>query len=158
MENRTLALVAGLVALAVLIIGGVSLLGKHQSELHFTLVFKDAKQLRPGQFLVYRGTRIGKVQTVDLDPTGTIRVQIQVTSKYRNLVHQEATFVIEKPAIADISGEHQVTMSDSGSKRTPIVEGSVLQGSEGWLSDLAEKARETLTKATDRLRDAFPSK
>jgi hypothetical protein len=155
MQNRKVLLAVAVVLLVTLVFGGACQFRGQSGDLHFTLIFKDAKQLRPGQFLVYKGMRIGKVQNVDLDPSGSVRVQIQVSSKYRDLVHQEAAFVIEKPTIADISGEHQVTMSDSVSKGTPIVEGSVLQGSEGWLSDLAGNAKDAIARAAEGVRDAI---
>jgi hypothetical protein len=133
------------VALIAVVAGGsFFLFHKQYGPLNFTLMFKDAKQLRPGQFVVYRGVRIGEVKSVELDGPDNVRVRVQIEHQHAKLVYQEAVFKIEKPKFIDISGEMQVTVSDSGSTHTPITEDSVLRGQEGFFDELVKRGKELL--------------
>ncbi len=124
------------------------------TELHFTLTFKDAQQLRPGQFFLYKGVRIGQATSVTLDGSGVVKVSMTVDETHREQVYREATFTIEKLSLLNPSGEHQIVMTDGGDTHTPIEEGAVIAGSEGWLSDAAEKAGQLVNTATDLASDA----
>lgn len=135
-----------LIVLGVVAGGSFFLYRNHYGPLNFTLMFKDAKQLRPGQFVVYRGVRIGAVKSVDLDGPDNVRVRVEIEQEHAKLVYQEAVFKIEKPKLLDISGEMQVTVSDSGSTHTPITEGAVLRGQEGFFDELVKRGKEMLGK------------
>ena len=118
------------------------------TELHLVLTFKDANGLRPGQFVIYKGVRIGEVTAVDLQDS-LVRVNIVVNEKYRDQIYQEATFTIEKLSAINPTGEHQVLMSDKGNVRTPVMEGSVLVGTEGWFAQVAGALKDAATSAAD---------
>lgn len=132
---------------ALALVAGLALTGTlyvvHQrtnGPLEFTITFKDAKQLRAGQFVVYNGVRIGEVRSVDL-VAGRVEVQVGVDSKYRDSVYQEALYTIERPSFTDITGERQITVSDAGRSRTPVQRASVIQGNESTLPIVIERAR-----------------
>ncbi len=108
--------------------------------LHFLVKFKDAKSLRPGQFLIYKGVRIGEVTAVDLDASG-VKVNLTVDETHRPQVYKEAKFTIETLTLLNPTGEHQVVMADDGDVRTPMEDGTVVAGSEGWLSDIGDSIK-----------------
>ena len=110
--------------------------------LDFVVTFRDARGLQPGQALVYKGVRIGEVRSVDIEPSGAVRVGVRVSRQYRDGVCREAAFVIESPrGWLDTSGVRQITVSDRGGSRTPIRSGDVLQGSDGLLDELLGQAK-----------------
>ena len=147
MHRSTIVYVLILLSVAVLRCGGLEE-PEPPTELRFVLTFKDANGLRPGQFVIYRGVRIGEVTAVDLKDS-MVRVNIIVNEKYRDQIYQEATFTIEKLSVINPTGEHQVTMSDKGNVRTPVMEGSVLAGTEGWFDRVAGSLRDAATSAAD---------
>jgi hypothetical protein len=118
------------------------------APLDFTLTFKDAAGLGPGQNVSYRGIAIGKVRTIALEPNGPVRVEVRIEPRYTNVVYREASFRIEKPGgVTDLSGERQVTVRDQGGARTPIRNGEIVAGSDGVLSDWGGKIGELGRKA-----------
>jgi hypothetical protein len=140
---KSTRLVIAIISLVVVIGGGAAFMmyRNHYGPLAFTLTFKDAKQLRPGQFVIYKGVRVGEVKNVQLNNAGMIEVAVVLDSDHRMQVCAESTFRIEKPSLLDLSGEHQVTVSDNEATCTPIVRGSVLQGSEGMFDDLVKRGK-----------------
>ncbi len=136
--NRTMLYVISGVIVIALVAGGVFLY-RQKGPLSFTLVFEDGKQIQTGQFLIYKGVRIGEVKSVDLKDNQA-RVIVEVYAAHRQVAYQEAAFRIEQRDL--ISGEHQITMEDIGSVRTPIVQNSVLRGSEGRIDTLIRQGKE----------------
>jgi hypothetical protein len=124
-----------------------------ETPLMFTLTFKDAQGLQPGQFLVYKGIRIGEVTDVGFDQGGSVKVEIKVNTKYRNAVYQEAEFVIQKSSgVVDVSGERQVTMNDRSGFRTPLKGGEIIVGSEGGLDHWINKIKDAGTDMWDAVK------
>lgn len=115
------------------------------ADLNFTLTFKKANGLRPGQFLTYKGVRIGEVTSVDIDATGVVAVGVLVEAKYRAQVCKEATFKIEKLSMINPTGEHQVTMSVSSTTLTPVENGMIIAGTEGWIDQAIDRGK-SITK------------
>lgn len=116
--------------------------------LQFIVTFKDANNLRPGQSLIYKGVRIGHVAAVDL-AGDAVNVKLVVDENRRTVVYKEAKFSIEKVSLINATGEHQVVMSDTGNIRTPMEAGTVIVGSEGWLSDAANRVKDKVTSAVN---------
>jgi ABC-type transporter Mla subunit MlaD len=110
--------------------------------LDFIVTFRDAKGLQPGQAVVYKGIRIGEVRSVDIEPSGTVRIGVRVSRRYRDSVCREAAFLIENPrGWLDTSVERQITVTDRGGSRTPIRGGDIIEGSDGPLGQLLEQAK-----------------
>jgi hypothetical protein len=131
--------------LFVFVVGVLIGCGK-EKPLSFTVTFSDAKNLQQGQFLVYKGIRIGEVISVGLDEGGAVRVDVTVDDKYRTTVYQEAEFSIEKPSgVVDLSGERQLTMNDRSGVRTPLKGGEIIVGSEGGLDHWINKIKDAGT-------------
>jgi len=116
------------------------------AELNVVLTFKDANGLRPGQFLVYKGVRVGEVTAVDLDGS-LVKVHVEVGEKHRDQISKEATSTIEKLTFINPTGEHQLVMSDVGGVRTPVEEGTVIVGSEGLISTITNATTSALHSA-----------
>jgi hypothetical protein len=114
----------------------------------FTLVFRDAAGLKPGQFLVLQGVRVGEVGGVNL-AGGQAQVEARVYRKYRETVCAESSFLIEKPGgLLDMSGEKQVSIAARfGSACTPILDRAIIQGDNSLLGAIAESARQLASAA-----------
>jgi ABC-type transporter Mla subunit MlaD len=137
----------GLGALALSGVLVVSLLAgcrKAPPPLEFTVTFKNAKSVAPGQFLVYNGVRIGEVREVKLGDTGRVHVRILVDPEHERRVYREAEFVVEKPAgWTDLSGEKQLTMNDrNAGTKTPMGPGDIVVGTDGMWDRASNKAEE----------------
>lgn len=114
---------------------------KSNEPLNFTLTYKDASNLGVGQFVVYRGIHIGEVTSIELHNDHLVYVGVKIYPPYKKDVYKEAEFEIEKPGgFLDLSGERQITMTDEGSTRTPIKDGDIVQGYNGFWDNLASKA------------------
>lgn len=124
-----------------------------ERALDFTLMFKNAKGLQPGQFVVYQGLRIGTVRSVELAENGRVAVRVAIQGKYRDRVYKEAGFSIEnRDGIVNASGEKQLTMKDRKlARRTPIDPDSIIEADHGWgiLGEMVDRlAADGLTAAT----------
>lgn len=133
------------VVLAALAIGAVGIFGwgmfmRHRS-LAFTVVFDNAKGLRPGQFVIYNGVRIGEVVSVDLGTDNKVHVAVTIDPNHEQTVYREAIFKIESPRIINVNGEMQLTMSDGNGGHSPIQRGDVLVGTNGFLDELMKRGR-----------------
>ncbi len=130
--------------------------GCARKRLEFTLVFKDANGLRTGQFVTYKGVRVGEVTSVAFDPEGKVRVGVRIEPDHAKMVYREAKFSIEKTSGAvDVTGERRVQVTDRGDARSPVQRGDVLQGSDGFVSEFAEsvgKASRTISSAMSDLK------
>lgn len=116
----------------------------------FSVTFKDARGLRPGQFLVYRGMRIGEVTNVALlDSRQGVKVEVRVHHDHADVPYREATYAIESPQVVNVASEKQVTMKDSGSTRTPVRAGDVLEGSEGMVGSIQERLSQFARDASE---------
>lgn len=127
-----------------------------KKRLEFALIFKDANGLRTGQFVTYKGVRIGEITGVTLDPEKRVRVGLRIEPDHSKTVYREAKFTIEKTSgTVDVTGERRVQMSDRGDSRSPIQPGEVLQGSDGVMSDLRDgvgKLSQTISSAVSDLK------
>lgn len=122
-------------------------------ELNFNLVFQDVRNLRPGQFLVLKGVRVGEVTTVDLADGAQVRVGVRVYRQFRETLCEEWAFTIEKPGGAlDISGERQVTVSRRADRCTQIKPGAELKGQDSWLDAAVDAARAMAAGAWTKAR------
>ncbi|MEE8586586.1 MAG: MCE family protein [Acidobacteriota bacterium] len=109
-----------------------TLAGCLTSSLRFTITFEEADNLQPGHLVVYKGVQIGRVVSVDLDPGGRIRVDVEIESDRRELVYQEACFRIHKPFL-DTTGKRHIEMEDTNGTRTAIQPGGIVEGADNWL-------------------------
>jgi len=137
-----------------------------EKPLSFQITFNNAKNLATGQFVVYKGIRIGEVASVKLNQEGKVVAIVSIYPEHRQLPYREAQFLIEKPGgITDLSGEKQITMKDRRSPgRTPITDGELIEGTDGifgQLTDIASGygavALESLGAAKDQLVTEFGS-
>lgn len=129
----------------------LALLAACARDLPFTLLFKDARGLKAGDPLVYRGMTIGEVESVQLDGV-QVRVAVKVKSDHRNTVYREAQYVIEnRNGLLDTSGLKQVTMKDSGTARSAVQKADVLQGTDALADIVRDKLRELPGKVLERV-------
>lgn len=126
-------------------------------DLRFTLTFKNAKNLQPGQFVAYQGTTIGQVTSIDRDSSGLTKVDVTISEKYRSQIYEEASFTIENLELLNTSEKYQVVMTDRGNRRTPMQPSAVIAGNEGWLSDTAERFKRMTDAAKNAARSAAAS-
>jgi hypothetical protein len=130
----TIVIVIGLVA-------GAFVMYRQTGPLSFTLVFDDGKGIQPGQFVVYKGVRIGEVKSVDLKDSQA-NVGVQIYAAQRKTAYKEASFRIAQRDL--VSGEHEIIMEDAGDVRTAIEQNSVLRGREGIIDSVIHRGQEWL--------------
>ena len=115
--------------------------GQSNKPVEFAIKFNDANGLRTGQFVVYKGLRIGEVTNVSLE-RDTVFAAVRIATEHKEMVYREAKFSIDKPGgFTDMSGERQITMDDRGSTKTPVVQGDFVDGYNGFFDDMASKAK-----------------
>lgn len=120
--------------------------GDASTGLVFTLLFDDAKGLRPGQPVVFKGVYIGEVTSIAIDPSG-VRIGVRIYARHRGAVYREARFFIEKAR--GRGGEMQITVEDQGTSRTPIQVAEVLRGDEDFLTRTKKRAEEIWDRASE---------
>ena len=119
----------------------VSSCGKSNDSLTFNISFKNSNNLNKGQFVVYKGIRIGEVTDIALKDDGQVYVTVKIAPEFKEKTYKEAEFIIEKPGgFLDMSGEKQITMTDHEGTHTSLKEGDVVRGYDGLLDHLIGKA------------------
>lgn len=106
---------------------------KKQKPLEFTVTFKDAKGIAPGQSVRRSGVDIGTVQEVKLTETGIVAVRVSIAPGHEQHVYREAEYIIEKRGgVIEPTGEKQIVVNDrTVEQKTPVQPGDVLEGTEG---------------------------
>ncbi len=122
----------------------------------FTITYENAEGLRPGQFLVYHGVRVGEVTAVSLEESGAVRIEARAFKEHRDRLYREAEYVIAKPGgLLDLSGEKQITVNDRAGERTPVQTGDVIAGTEGILGRIVSRAQDAGKRAVEAGMDAL---
>ncbi len=91
----------------------------------FSVTFENARELKPGDAVHYKGVQIGRVVDVALDPGGAARVQLAIDDRFHQQVYREACFRIRVPWR---EGRRSVEMVDIEGTRTPLQEGDTVKG------------------------------
>ena len=159
MENRSHALVAGLFAL-ILGLSAVAALwwfgGKKEATDQYVVVTKkNITGLNLQAQVRYRGIRVGKVETIELDPHDFSNILIGI-SVDRNIPVTRGT--IAKLGYQGITGIAHVLLEDSGKDSSPLEgEGDELPRilmQDSLMQELTDVGGDTLRNARDFLASA----
>jgi len=108
-----------LMALVLLAIVGLAVLKSGGTE--FTIRFKDAKALGPGDKVVLDGFVVGEVKRVELAAPGQVDVGVRIDKKYASMVLQGATAMIASPSFPNVSGQRVVEIHNPADKNAPAL-------------------------------------
>lgn len=159
MENRSHALLAGLFAL-LLGLAAVAALwwfgGQQEASSEYLVVTsKTISGLSQQAQVRYRGVRVGKVESIELDPADFSKTLIRVSVR-QDLPITRGT--IAKLGFQGVTGIAHVLLEDSGKDAAPLVgEAGRLARipmQESLLQELSGSAGETLRNARDLLASA----
>ena len=159
MENRSHALLAGLFAL-LLGLAAVAALwwfgGQQEASSEYLVVTsKTISGLSQQAQVRYRGVRVGKVESIELDPADFSKTLIRVSVR-QDLPITRGT--VAKLGFQGVTGIAHVLLEDSGKDVTPLVgEAGRLARipmQESLLQELSGSAGETLRNARDLLASA----
>lgn len=100
---------------------------------YFTITFRGADSLKPGDAVVYKGTKIGEVEKIDVAGSD-VRVRVSIDAAHRADVYREAIYVIDSPG-AFFDAGRQITVKDRPflKARSPIASGEIVSGWHGVL-------------------------
>ena len=159
MENRSHALVAGLVALILGLSTGASLWwfgGKKEATNQYVVITKkNITGLNLQAQVRYRGIRVGKVETIALDPHDVSNILIGVSIDKNIPVTRGTT---AKLGYQGITGIAHVLLEDSGKDGLPLeANGDELPQilmQDSLIEELSDVGGETLRNARDFLANA----
>ena len=121
-----------------------------EPPLVFTLAFDDEVPRKKGNDVVYKGIRIGKVQSVDLNEGGAVAVVVRIENRHRAIPYREAVYRVAR-AEGDDKKRYVVRIEDREvAERTPVERGDILEPVEGWESGLL-----TLDEAKKKTAEAW---
>ena len=132
--------------------------GRTSRPLEFTITFGVSNGLRPGQPVVYHGVTIGEVRRVELTKSGCVAVNVRIRREQRGRVFRESEYLIEKQgSILDATDKRQLVVKDRpGASHTPVLQGDIVQGTDGWLDQASHRLEDAARAAkvgADRLWD-----
>lgn len=73
--------------------------GVFETELAYVLSSKSGDNLTEGMPVVFSGFKIGRVDSLELNPDGLVIVKIKVPQRHTRWLRQGSVFVLEKPLI-----------------------------------------------------------
>ena len=107
-----------------------ALLFASTGQRRFSVTFENARELKPGDAVHYKGVQIGKVADIALDPAGAARVQLAIDDRFHQQVYREACFRIRVPWR---EGRRSVEMVEIEGTRTHVQEGDTVEGTDSLL-------------------------
>lgn len=106
----------------------------HQREraagLRFRLSFDDAGGLKAGDTVFLAGVDVGEVQDVDLTPDRKVQVSLRLSDRFKQHVATESQFMIASDKF--LFGKKAIVVMPPAGPGTPVREGQVLKGVEGY--------------------------
>jgi len=122
----------------------------HRGEVHATIVFRNAGELRKGDPVTENGVDVGNVTKIaHLD--GQDAVSVRLTREHRRAIVNDSLFAIEG---------HTLVVSNTFAVGAPVEDGEVLRARDGkfaqWLARHGDKVApviEKVKRATDRELD-----
>jgi len=118
--------------------------------LRFQLEFADGASLKPGDSVYMQGVDVGEVHDVDLGADRKVRVAVRLSDRFKALVLSESQFMIASDKF--IFGKMAVVVSPPQGSGTPVHEGQVLKGVEGYAELYMGKTATHAKKALEALR------
>ena len=159
MENRSHALLAGLFTLLLGLAALASIWwfgGRHEATKEYTVVTRqNVTGLSLQGQVRYRGIRVGKVQSIELDPQDVRNILVRINVDRAVPVTQGTT---AKLGYQGITGIAHILLEDSGADATPLVGGEgespriAMQSS--LIEELSDAGTATLRQARDLLTSA----
>lgn len=159
MENRSHALLAGLFTLLLGLAAVASIWwfgGRHEATKEYTVVTRqNVTGLSLQGQVRYRGIRVGKVQSIELDPQDVRNILVRINVDRAVPVTQGTT---AKLGYQGITGIAHILLEDSGADSTPLVGGEgespriAMQSS--LIEELSDAGTATLRQARDLLTSA----
>ena len=159
MENRSHALLAGLFTLLLGLAALASIWwfgGRHEATKEYTVVTRqNVTGLSLQGQVRYRGIRVGKVQSIELDPQDVRNILVRINVDRAVPVTQGTT---AKLGYQGITGIAHILLENSGADSTPLVGGEgespriAMQSS--LIEELSDAGTATLRQARDLLTSA----
>lgn len=159
MENRSHALLAGLFTLLLGLAALASIWwfgGRHEATKEYTVVTRqNVTGLSLQGQVRYRGIRVGKVQSIELDPQDVRNILVRINVDRAVPVTRGTT---AKLGYQGITGIAHILLEDSGADSTPLVGGEgespriAMQSS--LIEELSDAGTATLRQARDLLTSA----
>ena len=159
MENRSHALIAGLFSLllGIAAVGAIWWFGGKREPTHDYLVITDKNitGLNLQAQVRYRGIRVGKVESIDLDPDDSRNTEIRI-SIVKSLELTQGTTA--KLGFQGVTGIAHVLLEDAGKDATPLVgkdgELGQIHMQDSLMQELTDVGGDTLRNARDLMANA----
>jgi ABC-type transporter Mla subunit MlaD len=161
-ERRIGLGVLAAVALVALLVSGV-LIAREARNLRFTVVFKDARDLKAGDRVQISGVDVGVVREVILHTQPTrIDVKVRVDAEHAEKVRADATARIGSTAFPNVSGQKvlEIVNSETDPPYPPMEQDAVIEGMDNaiqlgaWqVKKKFEGSKETWVRRLDLARD-----
>ncbi len=158
MENRSHALLAGLFTLLLGLAALASIWwfgGRHEATKEYTVVTRqNVTGLSLQGQVRYRGIRVGKVQSIELDPQDVRNILVRINVDRAVPVTQGTT---AKLGYQGITGIAHILLEDSGADSTPLVGGEGQSPRIAMQSSLIEELSDAGTATLRQARDLLTS-
>lgn len=159
MENRTHALAAGLFTLLLGLASAWSIWwfsGKHQTQKEYTIVARENVTGLSLQGQVrYRGIRVGKVQSIGLDPGDVRNILIHIGIDSSVPVTRSTT---AKLGYQGVTGIAHILLEETGEDMAPLLapagQSPRIALQQSLIQEMSEAGGETLRQARDLLTSA----
>ena len=121
-----------------------------QRGLRFQLEFEDGANLKAGDSVYMQGVDVGEVLDVDLTTERKVRVAVRLSDRFKVLVPSEAQFLIASDKF--IFGKKSVVVNAPAGPGTPVHEGQVIKGVEGYTELYMGKTATRARRMWDSIR------
>jgi ABC-type transporter Mla subunit MlaD len=131
---------------------------RESRALYYTVIFKDAKGLQPGDRVQMNGVNIGVVKWVQLNTQPTqIHVRLKIDPQYAQQVRMNSTAVIRDVSFPNVSGQRVVDVinPETDTPTPPLPRYAVVRGVNGAVDLQVWKLRKHFNGAGDAMAQAI---
>jgi len=147
--NRDVLVGILLVAVFASLLTGM-LIHERRRGVRFEVEFDDGGNLKSGDCVYMQGVDVGEVVDMDLLLSRKVRVHVRLTDRFSALVPADSTFLIVNDKF--IFGKKALLVVAPPSSRTPICEGQVVKGTEGYQDLILQKGTQKVRAVWKKLR------
>lgn len=130
----------------IIILLAIFLLPSCKKSLEFSLLFSDAKGIKSGDRVLFRGVEIGEVAGTGIDPeSGLAKVDIRIFPEFSRSLKNGMVFTIKGD-----DPERYVDVEDTGTGGEEILRGEKIRGKDSLPTAALDKLKRFIEPFTDR--------
>lgn len=139
----------------IILVAVIVILIKHSSGELFNITFYNAKNLQPGDSVVYRGINIGEVRRIKLHKDEKVLITVWIKKEFFPYVNTSSSARIVSQGMPNVSGRKYIEWLVADENAELLKPNAIIEGSESLIGYKLKKARLSLKPIKEKLKDVY---